>query len=114
MKLYHKDVFFKPAFHNFIAKNITLKFSKHLIERLIERGIDIKKIPQRISNDPVVVETETTINGDYIVKQLIRYQYSSDYDLVIAVMRDGFVKTAWLNRKTDTHNTLDKSKYSTY
>lgn len=113
MKLYHKDVFFKPHFHTFAMKGVSLKFSAHLVERLIERGIDTKKIPVIINNvaNVKVIEVETEDDGMTVHKQLVRYPYDSSNDLVMAIVRNGLVKTAWVNSKTDNHRTLDKSKY---
>jgi hypothetical protein len=113
MKLYHRDVFFKPSFHICAVKGIPLTFSKHAVDRVTDKSIDSRLVPRVISDTSrtVVIETETEDNGVTIVKQLIRHPYDAQNDLVIAVKRDGFVKTMWLNKKTDTHRTLDKTKY---
>ena len=47
-----------------------------------------------------------------VVKLLLRLPYDEINDLCIVVLLKGnFVKTVWLNRKTDWHQTLDKGKY---
>lgn len=51
------------------------------------------------------VEVET--NGDKVYKTVYRIPYNEKYDLVMVVLIPEFrVKTVWLNRKDDLHDTL--------
>jgi len=45
-------------------------------------------------------------------KYALRVSYNKVEDLCIVVDETGFVRTVWLNRKTDNHRTLDKSQYT--
>jgi len=59
-----------------------------------------------------IIEVEVYNGG--IGKAVIRIPHCETYDLVLALFpREGFVKTCWLNRKDDTHCTLDRTKYQT-
>lgn len=59
-----------------------------------------------------VIEVETDQTGR-LVKVLARQPYDKRDDVVFAVnVLSKVVKTIWRNRRTDTHRTLDHSKYS--
>jgi hypothetical protein len=60
-----------------------------------------------------IVELEVYQNA--VVKILLRVPYNGEFDLCLAVIPLGKwakVKTAWLNRKDDNHQTLDASRYN--
>lgn len=51
------------------------------------------------------------INGsEQITKGVFRTSYNREYDIVIVVRKNKIV-TAWLQKKADTHCTLDRNKY---
>lgn len=58
-----------------------------------------------------LIEMEVT-NG-IMSKGVYRVKYDKRYDLVLVVLRNGRVKTLWLNSVRDKHVTLDRSKYCT-
>jgi len=58
-----------------------------------------------------VIEVET-IEGR-IEKVVYRTSATNDLDICLAVLiNKALVKTVWMNRKNDTHKTLDLSKYN--
>jgi acid phosphatase class B len=77
------------------------------LDRIIDELIDNKRCY-------FLYEVETKGKDD-IVKCVLRTSYDLDRDIsiVFATSKDNkyAVKTAWLNKKNDRHNTLDKSKY---
>ena len=62
-------------------------------------------------------EVETFENGGTfeVTKFVVRVPYDDERDITIVVAPRGndigFIKTAWLNYKTDVHSTLDESRY---
>jgi hypothetical protein len=58
-----------------------------------------------------VVEVKTRDDGTpYEV--LYRVRYSSNLDICLVVILDGFmVKTVWFNERCDAHRSLDRSRY---
>lgn len=110
MLIFHKDVFVPAALANYVASfNIYLKYSKHCLEREY-----IRFKPSNISlKNFVEIEAEKPLR---ILKVVVREHYDEYDDLVLVIIPDlnykiGFVKTVWLNEKTDTHKTLNRSRY---
>jgi hypothetical protein len=59
----------------------------------------------------MVIEVEGGLY-DEETKVVYRLPHDDEFDLVMAVIpQRAFVKTVWLNRKSDGHGTLDESKY---
>lgn len=56
-----------------------------------------------------IVEVE--IRAGRAVKIVGRMPYNNWLDITIVITAAGIVKTVWLNKKSDTHRTLDCSKY---
>lgn len=58
-----------------------------------------------------LVEFET--DGQFqLTKIVLRKSYSADLDVVYVIVRGGKLVTCWLNKKSDKHETLDKSRVS--
>lgn len=81
---------------------------------------DIEEIILGLRKNPVkAFEYETDDKGK-LIKFCIRTDYDYDHDVSIAIMPHAFtqgvtcdfVKTAWINKRSDTHTTLDLSKYA--
>lgn len=123
VKLYHKDVMWKPYFNRGALALITkdLKPSYHLLKH-----IDKQNNKHEISLDMLsdimtdlyydglpkygeVIEVETTDRT--VTKALFRLPYDNNKDICI-VVRYGIVVTCWLQDIMDLHNTLDIKKYS--
>lgn len=58
---------------------------------------------------------EVTMENGKPVWGVARFPYSDDLDLVmvlgVPVNGEAFVKTVWFNKASDSHRTLDRSKY---
>lgn len=61
-----------------------------------------------------IVEIETAFVGGRwsVVKFVARGWYDHRDDLVLAITKDGIIKTGWLNARQDQHKTLDDSRYA--
>ncbi len=58
-----------------------------------------------------LVEFET--NGNFhITKIILRKSYDRVHDVVYVIVEGGVLVTCWLNKKSDTHKTLNRSRVS--
>jgi carbonic anhydrase len=118
-KLYHNDVYLPEEIAE-AAKDLLedpkMHFSAHLKEHLEKPDPKhlltedaIWKAVNNLKKSPCTpFEVET--NRNKVTKAVYRTPYNKDTDISI-VFRKHTIVTAWLNRKDDTHSTLDTSKY---
>lgn len=113
MSLYHTDKGIPEAILSKLpTQKFQVRYSYHAQEaRMTDRyGVapELKVIdPQACS----IIEVET-IEGR-IEKVVYRTSATTDLDICLAVLiNKALVKTVWMNRKNDTHKTLDLSKYN--
>ena len=67
-------------------------------------------LPERFdARGATLIEVEAV--DAVVVKQLWRQKLDDSRDLVLAINRDGSVRTVWVNVRNDTHRTLDPSRY---
>lgn len=59
-----------------------------------------------------VVEVEVDASGAPIKVVARRPVANSKWSLALVIKSDGTVKTCWANLTSDTHRTLDQSKYA--
>lgn len=107
MAIYHRDKGL-PELHK---GKYQLFYSRHAKDRA--KAYKIATLPKfAIFNENNVVEVEIT---DF-TKYLVRIPYTSKKDLVLAVVlysRYGIVKTCWMNKKDDQHQTQNMDRYET-
>ena len=127
MRLYHREVFWRDEFENAIQKLVVtdfIKVSSHIkndnknrthckhneinINALISTTYKVRNgvRPYYLFE----IETDDTNGSEQVTKAAFRTSYNREYDIVI-VVRTNKIITAWLQKKTDTHTTLDVSKY---
>lgn len=125
-RLYHKKVFWCADFdlqaRALFNKNYSLHLFEHLLYSTDKHGMTMRELDRIIDElmekkrNFYLYEVATTMQNE-VFKAVVRTSYDLDRDIsiVFAISKDGkyIVKTAWLNNKNDTHNTLDKSKYYT-
>ena len=118
MKLYHRDIGFPPILITRLSGWTTeLKYGPHARRACLSDKYGVITRPPRsvtLTADNLV-EVETGESGEPR-KAVVRVDYDKDYDLVLTLggfggLKDGFVRTCWLNEKNDHHFSLDKSKY---
>lgn len=106
--LFHKEVGFPDI--DLPDKKYSLKLTHHVVQKSEERGIDL---PQEVNfKNWKIFEIETTENGK-VTKVCGRKSYNSrkDISIVVATNSELTLVTAWLNRKEDDHETLNRDKY---
>lgn len=109
--LFHKDVF-APAAVFRSPGVMRVRYGHHAVSAAeTDRYGDLSRHlrPYVDLDEAEIVEVEVT--DGHISKRVIRVPLPNDLVLVLVVMADGFVKTVWGNLATDTHKTLDRSKF---
>lgn len=109
--LWHADIRL-PDCAALPSHRVGLKWSDHAKRARMEDRYGVIPMFTDIPLMPFdVVECET--QDDVVVKWVIRGHYDSDRDVVFVLIPGDvwFVKTVWYNLRSDTHATLDRSKY---
>lgn len=125
--LYHKKVFLPRPIQKQVKqelldrKDLPIKQSKHLQEQSHQswrREYDLADLTYEKIIKSKVIEVEMI--EDKVSKIVVRKAINDKYDICIVISllnasgnRAFTIKACWLNGKTDTHKTLDKSKYVT-
>lgn len=130
MYLFHKKIYWINDFDNLcysFLRNRPVKYTHHLIEKLICKNISEDKL------NNIIIQLQSGIRyfgtygifevglNKYLEKFAIRVPYSINEDLCIVFQNDYdtdnkipylAIKTCWLNNKNDNHYTLNTIKYS--
>lgn len=92
---------------------MSLKYSRHAQMAASSDRYGYIQLPNTLDTSKAqAVEVEIDSEG-CISKILYRTAYDDKHDLCLAIIpNQRFVKTVWLNVKTDKHETLDTFKYT--
>lgn len=94
-----------------LFNNLRLRYTKHALDeaRSDRYGNVAASLPTMTDLRTFeVVETEE--NDGVPVKAVMRNAVTVSLDLVLVVLRDGTVKTVWINEAKDNHKTLNKER----
>jgi hypothetical protein len=112
--LYHKEVGFPKEVEAFFGNSFQLALSNHAYRACHSDCYGDITPPTTVTITPEnLFEVETT--GNIVTKLAIRQPYNKEIDISIVLITKqpiSFVKTIWLNKASDKHYTLDKSKYT--
>ncbi len=110
-KLYHADLGI-PQNAQTQHGQVLLNYSQHALDAALDdRYGNIVNLPKSLDTSKAQV-IEVEMQGSKTTKVVYRIPYNEEYDLVMVLVPDRrFVKTVWLNKNSDLHNTLDTSKY---
>lgn len=106
-----KNIQTHPELANIDLGTVYVNYSYHAKEKAAIRGIMLS--PTVIVSKGSVVELELANDGKTTIKIVVREDYDKEYDRVsVLIAKNGgiFVKTVWLNHKTDHHKTLNKQR----
>lgn len=111
-KLYHFQVYMPDLPLKFGKQK--LKYSNHAINASRDDRYGDIQLPTFIdTNTAKVIEVEI-VQDRFLSKVVYRVSYNETHDLVVVVIPERwFVKTVWLNAKSDKHQTLNRGKYET-
>ncbi len=110
--LFHKDVFIPEHARQPLHQG-ALRYGNHASHVSTNGGdyADIELPRQFSAEDAILIEAELDAKTGQVIKQVWRQRMNEEWDLCFPMLAGGFVKTVWLNRRTDTHKTLDKKKF---
>lgn len=116
-QLFHRDLGFPPVVETLFGKTLTFSFTRHALYACLHDRYGVITPSRSVTIAPgQIVEADADEKSVY--KIVLRVPYDEKCDVCIALLPnlngDSLVKTCWLNRKDDTHTTLDKSKYAAY
>lgn len=88
-----------------------LTYSNHALKAANNDRYGNVKLPQSIGlANGYIFEVET--QDKTIAKLAIRYPLKGGLDITFVLLyNSGIVKTVWLNKRSDVHKTLKRSKY---
>lgn len=111
VQVYHKDVYAPESV--FASPGVTrVRYSSHAVQAAEDdRYGDLSRYlrPYVDINEAEIIEVE--VLGGVISKRVLRVPVADDLVLVMVVKADGFVKTVWGNLASDTHKTLNRSRF---
>ena len=93
----------------FPARSVT--YTRHAKDRALTKGVTLSKSIYISAGD--VVELE--LDGRRLTKLVVRQSMDAHLDRVLVLVPNGegwTCVTAWTNKKTDTHATLDRARIS--
>ena len=114
--IFHKDVFI-PDFAKVPLFEGKLRFSggrdSHA-DHVTREGGGYEGIPlpaNFIAKNATLIEAYINPQTGEVEKQVWRQKLDDKRDICFPMLRGGFVKTVWLNDRTDTHSTLRRERY---
>jgi hypothetical protein len=137
--LYHRRLGIPDWMKQQVPQQIQITYSEHAIEKsrggegiekyLADEDVNNSEFKIVLPNSVVIEDPDTIIELEYnhktnqVEKFLVRteeYQVVNSenrlhyymYDLVLAIIPDGTLKTIYLNKAGDDHATLNRSRYS--
>lgn len=112
MALFHKDIRLPEGFR-LPNRMVELNYSNHALKAATDdRYGDIPLTP--VLNLAHCETIEVEVDGRRVRKVVVRTELDDDNDVVFVLVPGPArwtVKTVWINRKSDLHRTLDRSKY---
>lgn len=109
--LYHKDVFMPPSVSQPIHEG-PLRYGHHARQEAMNDRYGQVPLPTTFCPaNATLIESEYDRERKEVVKQVWRIPVDDKRDAVLAIGAGGFVKTVWINLRSDAHRTLDKSRY---
>ena len=106
--LYHKDVFLPANIKSLSPRTFEPIYGRHSFDQASAKMFTLPRSVTFSGQNVIEAEVE---NGK-TVKVVVRLPYSNSHDIVLVIRNNGFIKTAWLNSKSDRHNALDRSRYA--
>lgn len=108
--LFHKDIGIPDNLLRAPLAGMPLRYGRHAQQAAMDDGL--YNLPSKVPSSYTVFEVEST-NGR-ASKWGVRFTCDErpTHDMCVVFLPDGFVKTIWLNAKTDKHKTLKRWLYA--
>jgi len=115
--LYHREIGFPSRVKLlFFGVGYRLDYSRHAKLACVRDRYGVISKPPFTATVTANNLVEVEIEHGNIVKLVIRVQYDENFDISLALAPDfhmATVKTCWLNRRDDIHETLKRELYKT-
>ncbi len=110
--MFHKDVYI-PDFARVPLFEGRLNYARHAQNVSAGQGqlaqIELPEVFD--ASKATLVEVELCPRTGAVEKQVWRMPLDETNDLCFPMLAGGFVKTVWLNARSDTHTTLQRTRY---
>lgn len=109
--LFHTNLFMPNSVKKPVYEG-PLRYGPHALREARSDRFGNIELPQCFdASIAQLIEVEFDERKEEVVKQVWRQPLDETRDLVLVVTKNGFVKTVWVNLKSDKHRTLDASRY---
>lgn len=110
MRLYHADIGL-PAGFRAPQDRVRLEWTRHADAERTDRYGDIPRVATLPLSMFKVVEVG--VEGNRVAKLVVRGHLDKSRDAVFVLIpgKTYRVKTVWINLRSDSHSTLDRSRY---
>ncbi|MDO8416324.1 MAG: hypothetical protein Q7S87_08955 [Agitococcus sp.] len=110
-ELYHTDINMPDHLKSPIFQGV-LKYSQHAKSESTGDKYGNITLPLKFeAKNAKLIEVEFDENSKKVLKQVWRQQLDETRDLILVIGENGFVRTVWCNLRSDTHRSLNPSKY---
>lgn len=112
--LYHRVLGFPAVVKSLFSRVFNLQFSGHARRAMLDDRYGNISAPGQVqvTSDNLI---EVEVAGGAPSKFVVRIPHDEKCDMVLVVIPEGpergFVKTVWLNEKSDQHHTLKRHLY---
>lgn len=117
MKRFHKKIYF-PASNKLEKLNAELnskkwQYSRHCLENLKYRALDLKKVLSYIAGLELQSRDifEYYSENNNIIKVCYRIKYNDNIDIILVISNNKNIITLYYNSKNDKHYTLKENIY---
>jgi hypothetical protein len=107
-QVFHRDVYLPVQFAVRVWEG-KLDYATHARDEARIDRYGAVKLPAEIPSWFKLIESY--VEEGRVVKQLWRGRVDTKRDLILVVLSNGVVKTAWVNLRSDKHVTLQREKY---
>src|ERR1700690_1486896 len=109
MELYHFEIGF-PSWFKAPTATVKPEYGSHSRKEALTDRYGNITLPETMDLGQSKV-IGLGVEGNKVVKMVVRGQLDSTRDICVVLTNTGFVKTVWVNLRSDTHKTLDRTKY---
>lgn len=115
LRLFHSEIYV-PTGLKPLQYTGELRYSRHAREEASSDKYGLIDLPGRVDAERAqLIEVEARDGplgkGSVVTKQVWRQPLDAGRDIVLVVQPDGFVRTVWVNLRSDTHKSLNRSRY---
>lgn len=108
---FHADVYMPESMRTPIHLG-PLRYGRHAREEAKQDRFGSFELPERLNLDEArLIEAVYDSAAEACIKQVWRQPLDDRRDIVLVVVPRGFVKTVWINLRTDKHRTLRRENY---